>query len=137
MWATYCQNSIKVVVTVKHLQLRKQQLNMKFLCVVLSCILVSDLMHCQYFTYPSGVQVWMQQVNVAEVNEYGEEVPSLHNIELLTAIRLQNTLPSNTRNNDLRAISDLRPGNYAVSGKYCPDGVRAADGSCQKEDLDD
>lgn len=47
---------------------------MRNLFVVLVCSLMLHLANCQYFRYPSGVQVWVQKVEVIEVNERGEEI---------------------------------------------------------------
>ena len=139
--------------------------NMKYLTVVFFSVLVFDLTDSYYITYPSGVQVSTQQVQVIEVNEYGEEVqplfpPYRQYGNLPTVDFRQEFIPA--RNRDTRVqvwvfkvhvieVTDgltepfdgfppnaMAGGGYggSLGGDYCPGKVRDHTGACVKEDLD-
>ena len=128
MCAFYKYESIKAVVIIKLLTVLQETVNMKYLCALLFCVVILDLVNChtQYFRYPSGVQVWVQKVKVIEVDEYGNEIPSLDDTDYENQpgidVRLQTTVE-----NDM-------PLNSAISGESCPVGSTRFNGICVSND---
>ena len=68
---------IKPALIIIYLTVIKETENMKYFPVIFVSVLVLDLTDSYYITYRSGEQLLTQQVQVIEVNKYGEEIRPL------------------------------------------------------------
>uniref|UniRef100_A0A2A4IVT2 Uncharacterized protein n=1 Tax=Heliothis virescens TaxID=7102 RepID=A0A2A4IVT2_HELVI len=104
---------------------------MKYLFVIFFCVVV-ELTSSRHVRFPNGLELWIQKVDVFEINEYGQEVPQHNYEDEEPLIDIRSAFPSIPDSvpvwgqkpyYDTGKIKGL--GGYAgLSGSHCPKGKR-------------